>query len=283
MLARVAAGHSSFPKKRNSDEEEAAKAHVVRARGSVRCPRNPPTVIPLLSFSRAASFAVSRPTATSSSGPPSRSRKRRTASPTSAGWHSTMTLSKPRTSSAIAAWSSGRDRPRDRRSSPRCRASRAAPRADARAPRGSARGSRPSAIGASSVFFQRSHIMQRYGHSRFVRKIVATGTAPRRAAGSSSTKKPYGRRGIEVVLLRPARGDEPVAPGARRRDTRSSRGSREGLVRSARRYRASPYGSRRAWTALPPAPCWKRRFGKTGIVRPVTALTPRATISPFRA
>ena len=29
------------------------------------------------------------------------------------------------------------------------------------------------------------------------------------------------------------------------------------------------------------APCWKRRFGKTGMSMPVIALTPRRTISPF--
>ena len=30
-------------------------------------------------------------------------------------------------------------------------------------------------------------------------------------------------------------------------------------------------------------PCWKRRFGNTGMSNPVTALTPRLTISPLSA
>ncbi len=39
----------------------------------------------------------------------------------------------------------------------------------------------------------------------------------------------------------------------------------------------------RGCRAEPSAPCWKRRLGKTGIVKPVTAATPQRTTSPFRA
>src|SRR5579872_121892 len=61
-----------------------------------------PRVRRLFSFSRTPGCAVSRPMATSSCAPFSRSRKRRTLSPMSAGWHSTMIRSKERMRPAMA-------------------------------------------------------------------------------------------------------------------------------------------------------------------------------------
>ena len=46
----------------------------------------------------------------------------------------------------------------------------------------------PGGAGSGSVFFQRSHMRQRHGHSRLVRKIVATGTTSPDSAISFSTK-----------------------------------------------------------------------------------------------
>src|ERR1700728_621012 len=51
--------------------------------------------------------------------------------------------------------------------------------------------------------------------------------------------------------------------------------------RNFRRYSASRKGRAECMVASETAPCWKRRLGKTGIAKPVTDFTPRATISPF--
>src|SRR6202040_3399489 len=53
----------------------------------------------------------------------------------------------------------------------------------------------PGATDCSRVFFHKSHIRQRNGHSRLVRKIVATSTLPPLGAASGSTKNAYGRSG----------------------------------------------------------------------------------------
>src|SRR5438034_11615320 len=53
----------------------------------------------------------------------------------------------------------------------------------------------PGATESSSVFFHRSHIRQRNGHSRFVRNSVATSTTRPFALGSGSTSQAYGRSG----------------------------------------------------------------------------------------
>ena len=53
----------------------------------------------------------------------------------------------------------------------------------------------PSGTVSSSVFRQRSHITHRQGHSRLVRKIVATSTAWPSGPGSVSATKAYGRHG----------------------------------------------------------------------------------------
>src|ERR1700674_3078554 len=45
-----------------------------------------------------------------------------------------------------------------------------------------------------SVLRHRSHIRHRQGHSRFVRKMVATETISPAAVRSSSTRNAYGRR-----------------------------------------------------------------------------------------
>src|ERR1700722_10186094 len=47
------------------------------------------------------------------------------------------------------------------------------------------------------------------------------------------------------------------------------------------RYSASRNGSLACIVLSATAPCWKRRLENTGISNPVTALTPRDTISPF--
>ena len=63
-----------------------------------------------------------------------------------------------------------------------------------------------SASGASSVFFQRSHIVQRNGHSRFVRKIVATGAGTPRSRAAPPPRRT--RRGA-AGRGRSSRGLEP--------------------------------------------------------------------------
>ena len=50
----------------------------------------------------------------------------------------------------------------------------------------SARESRPRGALSSSVFIHRSHMTQRKGHSRLVRKTTAVGTSAPDSAGSSS-------------------------------------------------------------------------------------------------
>src|SRR5260370_32884427 len=52
----------------------------------------------------------------------------------------------------------------------------------------------------SVVFFHRSHIRQRKGHSRLVRKIVATSSTAPAAVRSGSTKKACGRHGSTALL-----------------------------------------------------------------------------------
>src|SRR5690606_8069689 len=53
----------------------------------------------------------------------------------------------------------------------------------------------PSGTVRSVVYFHRSHIRHRYGHSRFVRNTVATSSTCPPAARSGSTRKAYGREG----------------------------------------------------------------------------------------
>ena len=100
--------------------------------------------------------------------------------------------------------------------------------------------------------------------------------------GSSSTKKPDGRTGSAAFRGGRSAEDERVArPAVRGLEVdHAAPAYRE---RNAARYWASVAPKRCAKTSSPPAPCWKRRFGKTGIAKPVIARTPRDAISPFSA
>src|SRR5580765_6192976 len=53
----------------------------------------------------------------------------------------------------------------------------------------------PGGTGSVVVFFQRSHMTQRHGHSRLVRNTVATGTTSPDSDRSSSMRNAAGRPG----------------------------------------------------------------------------------------
>src|SRR5438034_222837 len=56
----------------------------------------------------------------------------------------------------------------------------------------------PDGTVSIKVFFHKSHITQRHGHSRLVRKIVATETISPDSARSSSTRKAWGLNGSSL-------------------------------------------------------------------------------------
>ncbi len=130
------------------------------------------------------------------------------------------------------------------------------------------RGSLPTVTDSVSVLRHRSHIKQRNGHSRLVRKIVATGT-------TTPAELVFYKiliRKIRIAFL--ACRTPAQYPGIRYR----VHGYRD---RNFWRYSASRKGAWHASCFLQLPHAGTRRLENTGISKPVTAFTPRDTISPF--
>src|SRR4051812_13172356 len=155
----------------------------------------------------------------------------------------------------------------------------------------------PTGTRWSVVFFHRSHIRQRKGHSRLASRSVATSSTSPARVRSGSTKAPFARHGSTAFFAgRRARIRRSSQAGGAPR-ARRPRGTARGIVGvfrpvGGRGCGVGPGGGRHAlgaWNARrlaagragkgedksrgPPPPDCNRRLGKTGIVSPVTCLT----------
>ena len=276
MLARVASAHSSFRRKGIPTRTKLRSAIAVRARKRLRGSKSP-TVIPLFSFS-------APPVG------PSRARWRPRAPARRGGRETSARLADERgvaldddaLEAARRATRSPRGPPRDRRP-----VEEAAGVVELHVRAGGQPLERESDLRGDRALRRRrlERVLPEVAHQAAARALPVRQEdrrdrrpfRPPRAA-SSSTKKPYGRRGSTAFSRRRQAG---IASRARGRRGSRSRGA--AYPRGTRRYCASVREALRGSVLLHRPRAGSGASGRRASSRPVTALTPRATISPLSA